>query len=1056
MKKEYSLKIAKSMGVILLWFFSLCSFAQTLNVRGTVTDSSGEPIIGGTVVVDGEEIRGTVTDIDGNYMLNDVPANGSLTFSYVGMSPQTIAVDGRDVIDVVLQEDAGLLDEVVVIAYGVQKKSTLTGALSTVDTESLVKAPVASITNILSGAVPGVSTVQTSGQPGADAAAIYIRGAGSLNNTMSKPLVLVDGVERDFSQIDPNEIENLSILKDASSTAVFGVRGANGVILITTRRGSTGKPSINVSSITGVQQPISYVKQTSSYEYARFWNMKLEADGVADRLQYFTREAIENYRTGADPIMYSSTDWTDYIFKDAFLQTKNNINISGGSENVKYFVSLGYLFQDGILKKLESLPYNNNYSYDRYNYRANLDYKLTPTTSMKFNIGGNIGKTQQPNVIEDIPNIWVYTTVWTVPMSGPGILDGVRTIVPFGFYPGEVVRDGFGGFYGFGYQQRYRTTLNMDAEVTQKLDIVTPGLSVSLKGAYDNYFTLNKNRTGGGIEFQTAYHKSFLRDRTKKQTDPDYDKTIVYVPTGANSPLRYAEGYGRDRNWYLEGRVNYSRKFDEHDVTGLILYNQSRNYYPLLPSGAAASYQYIPRSYAGLVARATYSYMNKYLLDVNAGYNGSENFAPGKTRYGLFPAFSAGWVLSEEAFMQEQQFVDFMKLRASWGRVGSDMGTNTRFMYMESVWNPSGSYSFGINNPEGFQTYGVGTPGNPNVTWETADKQNYGLDINALDNRLTLNLDWFKERRTGILISPQSTPAIIATSLPNLNIGKVNNSGYEIAIGWDERLRSGLRYYASANMSFARNKIIFMDEVPNSYPYMDVTGGPTGRHSNVYEFVRLYQYSDFTKQDNGKLVLDPSLPQPMVEVYPGDAMYADKNGDGIVDGYDKMTTGFSERPEYIFGLNSGFQYKGFDFAMQWTGATNVNKMMEIEFRIPFTNAGKRGLLQYFYDRCWTVENQENATLPRASETSESWNSEASTLWLRDASYFRLKTLSFGYTFKDRPFLKTIGAESLGISFSGYNLLTFSPLKEMDPESLTTNNGGYPIVKTYNIGLNINF
>lgn len=1056
MKKKHSFQFAKIAVMAVLCIFSLSAFSQTLTIRGVVTDVQGEAIIGATIVIVGDEARGTVTDIDGNYTLPNVEETASLSFSYVGMTTQIIEVKGRSTINVVLSEDSELLDEVVVVAYGTQKKSTLTGALSTISTETLVKAPVASITNVLAGALPGVSTIQNSGQPGADAASIFIRGSGSLNNSLSRPLVLVDGVERDFTQIDPNEIENLSILKDASSTAVFGVRGANGVILITTRRGLVGKPSINVNSITGVQQPISYAKQTGSYEYARFWNMKMEADNVTDRSQYFTREAIELYRTGADPIMYSNMDWTDYIFNKAFLQTKNNINISGGSENVRYFVSLGYLFQNGILKKFDTLPYDNNYSYNRYNYRANLDLKLTETTSMKFNVGGNIGKRQEPNVIEDINNVWVYTTIWTVPMSGPGILNGQRTIVPYGFYPGEAVRDGLSGFYGYGYKQLYRTTLNMDLEVSQNLDVITKGLSASVKGAYDNDFTLNKRRGGGGIEYQTAYYKSYLDDKIKKQTDPDYDKTIVFVPTGKNSPLGYSESYGRDRNWYLEGRLNYTRRFGDHDVSGLILYNQSRNYYPTLPNGALASFQYIPRSYAGVVARATYSYKNKYLADINAGYNGSENFAPGKTRYGLFPAFSAGWVLSEEEFMKNLTFIDFLKLRASWGRVGSDLGTSTRFMYMESVWNPSGSYSFGVNNPTGMEAYGVGTPGNPNVTWETADKQNYGVDLNMLGNRLNINFDYFIEKRSGILISPQSTPAIIATSLPNLNIGQVNNRGYEVAVNWDEKLNNDFRYFIGGNISFARNKIIFMDEVPNPYSYMDITGGSTGRTTNMYDFVRLYQYSDFTKNNDGTLTLNPELPQPLVQVYPGDAMYKDLNGDGKVDGYDKMTGGYSERPEYMFGINGGFNYKGFNFSMQWTGAANVNKLMEIEYRIPFTNAGKRGLLQYFYDNSWTVENQENATLPRASETSESWNSETSTLWLRDARYLRLKTLTFGYTFAKKPFLRAIGAESLGISFTGYNLLTFSPLKEMDPESLTTNTGGYPLVKTYNLGLNINF
>ncbi len=1023
--------------------------AQSISVSGVVKDETGEPVIGATVMVTGQPSNGTVTNLNGEFRLSGVPRDGSVTISFIGLKTEVVPVNGNQVLHVILHEDNELLDEVVVVAYGVQKKSTLTGALASVDTKELIKVPVSSVTNVLAGALPGISTVQTSGQPGADVANIFIRGAGSLNNAMSRPLILVDGVEREFSQIDPNEIATLSILKDASSTAVFGVRGANGVILITTRRGVEGRPSVSVTTTSGIQQPISYVKQTGSYEYARFWNLKQQADGVQDRGQYFTREAIEQYRIGSDPIMYSSTDWTDYIFKKAFFQTRNNVNISGGNDHIKYFVSLGYLFQDGILKKLPTLPYDNNFSYHRYNYRANLDYKLTPSTSIRLNVGGNVGRRQAPKVVEGIPNIWVYTTIWTVPMSGPGLIDGVRTIVAPNFYPGEVVRDGFGGFYGFGYDQRYNTTLNMDVQITQDLSRITKGLSFSVKGAYDNIFRLNKSRGGGGIEYQTAYYQSFLTDKTKPQTDPDYDKTIVFVPSGKNTPLTYGESYGRDRNWYLESRLNYDRAFGDHALTALLLYNQSRDYYP-------GQYTYIPRSYLGLVGRVTYGYANKYLAEINAGYNGSENFAPGRTRYGFFPSFSAGWVVTGEEFMKSQKFFDFLKLRISWGRVGSDLGSSTRFMYRPSVWQPSGNYSFGIDNPNTLQAFGVGVPGNPGVTWETADKQNYGIDINALDYRLSLTADLFWEKRSGILISPRSTPNIIATRLPNLNIGEVHNRGYEVAIGWKDGTDNGdFSYSIGANVTYARNKIINMDEVPNPYPYMNLTGGPTGRQPALYDFVRLYQYSDFDQDENGKLTLKKDLPQPMVEVFPGDAMYADKNGDGVVDGYDKMAYGFSERPEYVFGINGGIHYKGLDINMQWTGATNVAKMMEVEFRIPFTNAGKRGLLQYFYDDCWTEENQ-SGTLPRAAEKSEAWNSEPSTLWLKDASYLRLKTLSVGYTFKDYPLLDSMGVKELGLSLSGYNILTFSPLKTMDPESLTTNNGGYPIVKTYNLGLKINF
>lgn len=436
--------------------------------------------------------------------------------------------------------------------------------------------------------------------------------------------------------------------------------------------------------------------------------------------------------------------------------------------------------------------------------------------------------------------------------------------------------------------------------------------------------------------------------------------------------------------------------------------------------------------------------------------NGSENFAPGKNRYGLFPSASVGWIMSEEAFMKKQSLIDYLKWRISWGRVGSDTGSSTRFMYMPGVWTQNGTYSFGVSNPTGSQAYILGTPGNTDVSWETADKQNYGIDLKMLNNRLSLSVDYFKEKRTGILISPNSTPSIIATGLPNLNIGKVDNHGYEISLGWDHTLNNGIHYYANANMSFARNKIIYMDEVPNKYDYMNQTSGSTERPTNVYKYLRLYQYSDFTKDANGELVLNPSLPQPSVKVYPGDAMYADLNGDNIVDGDDRMTTGYSERPEYVFGFNGGFSYKGFNFSMQWSGATHVNKMLQVEYRIPFTNAGKRGLLDYFYKQGWTEENQLGAKYPRAAETSETWNSENSTLWLKDASYIRLKTLTIGYTFTNKRFLKAIGAKSLGLSLNGYNLLTFSPLDILDPESLGNNVGAYPLVKVYSVGVNLNF
>lgn len=1028
---------------------------EGITIKGRVIDETlKEAVPGANIQVKGTTI-GTITDFEGNYTITVPSKKSVLVISFMGYVTQEVTVGDRKVINVSLKDDTQSLEEVVVIAYGNQDKATITGALSSIKTEELLKSPVASITNSLAGAMPGVSAVQSSGQPGKDAATIYVRGCGSLDNSLAKPLILVDGVERDFAQIDPNEIESISVLKDASSTAVFGVRGANGVVLVTTRRGKTGKAHISVSASLGLQQPISLVEQTGSYEFARFWNIKKGLDGVTDKKLLFTPEQIEAYRTGSDPIMYPSMNWGDYIFNDLYLQSKNNINISGGSENVKYFISVGYLYQNGLLKQLPGQKYDNNYRYDRYNYRANIDANLTKTTLMKLGIGGNLGKVKEPlNVVsgtDQDQNPWVIAQIWSHPFAGPGFINGVRTLVPKDLVPlGEVLRDGMFVFYGKGYTQNYDTKLNLDLDITQKLDFVTPGLSVSVKGAYDNNFVLKKKRSGGDVESQTVYYKSYFdTNGLMDQTDPDYDKTYIYLRNGSDTPLSYSEERGRGQNWYVEGRVNYERSFGNHKVSGLVLYNQSRNYYP-------DAYTYIPRSYIGLVGRVTYGYLSKYLLDINMGYNGSENFAPGKNRFGLFPAFSAGWVMSAEKFMEHQHIFDYLKFRVSWGRVGSDKGVDTRFMYMPAVWQGDGSYSFGINNPVNHQAFGISRIGNPDVTWETADKQNYGIDAKFFDNRLSVNVDYFMEHRKGILISPQSTPNIIATSSPNLNIGKVDNHGYEIAVGWNDHIGKNFNYYVNANVSYARNKIIYKDEVPKLFDYMNETGGPTGRQSGLYKYIRLYQYSDFIEGPNGELTLNPSLPKPYQDVRPGDAMYADLNGDKVVDGNDKFVTGYSERPEYMFGLNLGCSWKGFSFSMQWAGATHVNKMYDIEYRIPFTNAGKRGLLTYFYEDCWTPENQLGAKYPRPAEDSESWNSEPSTLWLKDSSYFRLKNLEVGYTLSGNEFLKKLGISSLGITFTGYNLLTFSPLKYIDPEGVTNRFGDYPLIKVYSFGLNLNF
>ena len=1047
---------------LLLGMWGPTALAQRgISVKGRVVDADGLPVIGAGVTLKGTT-TGVAADVDGGFTLLVPGETAVLEVSALGYVTEEVKVGKQRNFTVVLRDDTQSIEATVVVAYGTQTKATVTGALTSIDNKALIKAPVADVTNVLAGQMPGVSTVQETGQPGEDYAKIYIRGAGSLSDSNASPLILVDGVERPLNTVDPNEIESLSILKDAASTAVFGVRGANGVIIVTTKRGDTGKPRISVSSITGAQVPMSYITQSSSYDFARYYNVYQWNDGKTDPGLYFTPEAIEAYRTGSDPVMFPNTQWHELMFRKAFVQTKNNINISGGSDKVRYFVSMGYMFQNGLLKQIPDVPYDNNYSYNRYNYRANLDFKLTETTDMKFNISGVIGNTREP-LASDRDNIWMLTMLWAHPTASPGIVNGMPvTVVSYDALPDGLTKwNGWEYYYWSGYQNKFKTTLNMDLTITQRLDFLTQGLSVSVKGSFDTSMALTKKRTGSGGYHQTIEYQSWADNSGLSMSDPAFDRTYLPVISGSEPTLSYSESTEDDKNWYLEASINYKRKFDgKHSVSGLLLYNQSRDYYPKKDDEPMA-YQWLPRGYVGWVARATYGYADKYLVDFSAGYNGSENFAPGKTRYGLFPSGSLGWVVSEEKFMKKAKWIDFLKVRASIGKVGNDLSNTVRFMYMDGVWTDAGSYYFGTGKSDGVPRYELGTPGNKGVTWETALKTNVGLDFDLLNYRLHFSGDIFYEHRTGILIAPRSLPSIIATSLPNMNLGVVDNKGFEIELGWKDHV-GDFTYDISANATFARNKIIFEDEVEPEYEYQRETGGSTGRYM-LYQFERLYQKSDFYTDADGVQRLNPDLPQPSNAVYPGDCMYKDLNGDNIIDGRDRMYDGYPNRPEYVFGSNWKFGYKGFNLALNWVAATNVSRVWNADYRIPFTNSGHRGLLQYFADGCW-IDNdnpwapgREDGTLPRFTKTNYPWNSMDSTLWTVDASYIRLKSASFGYTFSRNKFFDKLGISSLNIMFTGYNLLTFSKMKLQDPEAKSSSSSGkYPLVKTFNVALNITF
>lgn len=804
---------------LIVGLLCICStaatFAQTATVSGVVKDDTGEPVIGAGVLVKGTTL-GTITDIDGHFSFRADDLNGVLVVSFVGMETQEIPMKGKGTFDIVLKSSNTLLEEVQVVAYGAQKKVTLTGSISSVNTDELLKVPTASIGNMLSGVLSGVSSIQSSGQPGGDDPDVFIRGISTLNTMNAKPLYLVDGVERSFFQIDPNEVENITILKDASSTAVFGVRGANGVIIVTTKRGKEGKAKINASFSYGIQTPTRMPEFVNSYDYATFLNEAYTNDGKDPK---FTPEAVEAFRTHSNPIIYPDTDWMELLFKSSAPQTQGNVNISGGTERVRYFISMGMLDQKGFFKNHDT-RYDANFNFNRYNYRANLDIDFTKTTLVAINMGGRVEKRNFPRSGDDINQLFrrIY---WATPFSGPGIVDG-KWIKGNSQYLPVGLSDGLGNIYGRGYGSKTTNVVNLDLALTQKLDFVTKGLQFKIKVAYNSGYDHTKERATSIESYQPWYRKDVTWMEHPAGSDPN---EVVYIQDGEAGLISYAESFGKSRDWYAEASFDWKRDFDLHHLSALALYNQSKTYYP------DSDYPGIPRGYVGLVGRVTYDYDNKYLIEGNVGYNGSENFAPGN-RYGFFPAVSGGWVLTQEEFLKDNPVVNFLKIRASYGIVGNDRyhpygtGFMDRFLYLPNSYFIGSGYQFGTGTSWSPGAYEKSF-GNSGLSWEKSAKQNYGIDFSLFNQKLSGSIDYFYEKRTDILAKASTDPIIHAMSLPVLNLGIVSNKGVELNLKWNHKINS-FRYWTNLNVSYAKNKIVYQDEVPSEYTYTLKTGHPVG------------------------------------------------------------------------------------------------------------------------------------------------------------------------------------------------------------------------------------
>ena len=1053
--------------VALMLFVSGQSFAQNLHVTGRVVDELGEGVIGAGVVIQGTT-TGTVTDVDGNYDIPSVPQGAALEFSCVGYKTLVVQVTGSR-LDVTMAPDSRLIDESVVVAYGSQNNVTITGAVTAVGGEALMKSPVPNVANALQGNLPGVSAVQPSGMPGADEPVIRIRGVGSLNS--AEPLVLVDGVERPFSQLDPNEIESISVLKDASATAVFGVRGANGVILVTTKRGEVGKASVTASVSAAMQSISQFVDFTDSYTYGQMYNYTQITDAlpmdkwpgsvnIADYSPYenyikpgetagsniirFSQEVMEHFRTGDMPVTFPNTDWLDYIMKDQAWQEQTNVNVSGGTEKVRYFVSAGFLNQNSLFKTFSNNK-NETFDYQRLNYRANLDINISKYSQLNLTIGGRM---QDRNTMgQGEGNLFRYLQSAT-PFAGIGIDEEGRHVVSDSKLVGEYDRDALSTYYNLGYENQSTNALNFDLQYKLDMSFLTKGLDFKVKASYNSEYTAQKYRQNG------------------------YGTGLTYVATIVNGeevlrkdnvtwPLGYSEGKWGSRNWYAEASFNYARRFGKHNVGALLLYNQSKTYYPWDRDGSI--YQSIPKGYVGLVGRVTYDYDTKYLLDFNIGYNGSENFAPGK-RYGLFPSVSVGWIPSQEKWWAPvKNVISYLKFRGSYGIVGNDSTNGARFLYLPGTWqffqgkagwnpqNQGTNFGTGGNWLQGVREL---TAGNPNVTWETATKINVGVDAGFFKDKLHAYVDFFWEDRRDILVSNESTlPAVTSLPANYVNEGRVKNHGFEVTLNWEQKI-GDFRYSISPNVAYARNQIIEMLEVKPMYDYLSRTGLPVEQPFgyDLFEFYEAGETEDRYFAEYGK-----EMPYQGVEsLKNGDCVYVDLNDDGVIDENDQMPLGYTKVPELTYSVNFNFQWKGFDFSMLWVGADHVSRQLDGYFRAQFGSTQSSALTQWVADNSWTEDNTD-AILPRISFTNAGHNNRNSRAWLIDSKYLRLKNVEIGYAFT--PKKQDAFFNYIRVYASGNNLLTFADFKGNDPEAPGSGldyGVRYPMTRLINFGVQVNF
>lgn len=905
------------------------------------------------------------------------------------------------------------LEGVVVLGFGqTQKKIAQTGAVASIGTKEIKQSPVSNIANALAGRLPGLISIQRSGEPGLDAPQLYIRGVATFNSTT--PLITIDGVQKEstaLSLLDPNEVESITILKDASATALYGVKGANGVIIIRTRRGKEGKPAASASLQTSVQDATSLPQYLDSYWFAILANEAYKNDNPNGTLPPYSDADIAAYKSGNDPYGHPNVDWLNAMLQPAKM-TRADFNLSGGSPMVKYFTNIAYTDQKGLYKATKNDKYDPNIDYKRYNFRSNIDIDFDRDFSMGLSLFGSVENKNSPYTST--------TDLFDFLLKEPPNAFPIK--YPTGFYGGTNRSNPFQLLNGVGYVQSFNSSLSGMLTATRKLDFITKGLFLKGNYSFDGYFTNNFTRT---MNERTAIYNgsgSFL-------------DTANYTYAGTDQPLSApASSFSQNRDIWMDFSLNYDRSFGDHSFTGLLLANRTQS----VQGGQ------IPFVSQGLVSRLTYSYRNKYFAELNAGYNGTDNFAPGK-RYGFFPAVSAGWVLSKEKFLADNTAIDYLKLRASYGVTGNDQLNGRRWLFVSDYQSGTG-YSYGdpINNMGGVTE---GPAANPNITWEKSHKANIGAEIRILKDLFGMTVDLFRERRSDILITRGTVPALLGVAdanLPPANMGIVVNKGFEIELTHRNHIGK-VSYFIKANGSYAHNKILFMDEVSQPFPYLQQTGRPIGQ---LFGLTALGFFKDQADIDKN--------PKQFGTVIPGDLKYKDLNHDGVIDANDQGPIGRSYTPEILYGVSGGVNWKNFDLSLLFQGAANYNVIFDHEGAWEFYN-GAKVMVQHLGR--WTPATANTATYPVLHYGQNANNHRTSSFWMKDASYVRLKNVELGYTFKNIQLSKSSHLSAFRIFVSGENLHTWDRMggkHAFDPEAPSGKGFFYPQLKVYNVGISTDF